>query len=151
MSGYPQAIGGVAVRKRLTSTVTFPLALLLPSFGVVVFAVTLAQVLFLAQGAQALFRDSDTGWHIRNGESILESLNVPKVDHFSYTREGQPWFAWEWLSDAAYGSAYRFAGLSGVALLAAFAIALTVWGVARVALSLGANLFFTAAAVVVLL
>jgi hypothetical protein len=150
MSGYPQAIRSVAVRERAGAVVTFPLALLLPSFGVVVFAVTLAQVLFLAQGAQALFRDSDTGWHIRNGESILESLTLPKVDHFSYTRQGQPWFAWEWLSDAAYAGAYRVAGLSGVALLAALSIALTIWGAARLALSLGANLFFTAGAVVVL-
>src|ERR1041384_5331848 len=104
MSGYPQAIRGVAVRERPASTVTLPMALVLPSFGAVVFAVAIAQVWFLSQGAQALFRDSDTGWHIRNGEAILANLTVPHVDHFSYTREGQPWFAWEWLSDVALGA-----------------------------------------------
>src|SRR6185436_747627 len=68
-----------------------------------------------------------------------------------YTRAGQPWFAWEWLSDAALGTAYRVAGLPAVAVLAAGAIALTAWGVAWLSLSLGANLFFTAGALVLLL
>src|SRR5205814_7060431 len=48
-------------------------------------------------------------------------------------------------------SAYRIAGLPAVALLAALAIALTAWGVARLSLSLGGNLFFTAGAIVLLL
>src|SRR5688572_21191951 len=124
MSGYPQAIDALPVRARVAG-VNLPAALLLPSFGVVVFAVTLLQVLFLSKGAQALFRDSDTGWHIRNGEAILQTFNLPQVDAFSYTRPGQPWFAWEWLSDVALGGAHQMAGLSGVALLAALAIALT--------------------------
>jgi hypothetical protein len=151
MTGYTQTIYALRSRGRPMPDVTSPLRFVLPSFGAVVFAVTLCQVLFLSNGAQALFRDSDTGWHVRNGETILENFGIPWVDHFSYTREGQPWFAWEWLSDAAFGGAYRARGLPGIAFLAALAIALTAWGVARLSLSLGGNLFFTAAAVVVLL
>jgi hypothetical protein len=131
--------------------VKWPAALLLPSFGAMVFAVTLIEVLFLAQGPQGLFRDSDTGWHVRNGETILQTFTVPRVDPFSYTRGGEPWFAWEWLSDAVFGAVHSFAGLSGVALLIALTIALMAWGVARLALSLGANLFLTAAGIVILL
>src|ERR1700674_3350372 len=100
MSGYPQAIHAFQSRPRSSSEVPLASALLLPSFGAVVFAVTLLQVLFLSNGAQSLFRDSDTGWHIRNGEAILQTLTLPRVDHFSYTREGKQWFAWEWMSDA---------------------------------------------------
>src|SRR5262247_3606750 len=111
MTGYPQAH---ALELRSRVAVNLPSALLLPSFGAVVFAVALLQVLFLANGGQALFRDSDTGWHVRNGEAILQNRAVPHVDSFSYTREGQPWFAWEWLSDAAFGAVYQFAGLPGV-------------------------------------
>src|SRR5262249_44748438 len=144
MTGYTQTIYAVPPRGRPMPDVTSPLRFFLPSVGAVVFAVTLCQVLFLSQGAQALFRDSDTGWHVRNGEAILENFRLPRVDHFSYTRGGQQWFAWEWSSDVAFGTAYRVAGLSGVALLAALAIALTAWGVARLSLSLGGNLFFTA-------
>jgi len=150
MSSLPQVIYSLPARSPV-GAVKWPAAMLLPNFGVAVFAVTLLQVLFLSNGAQALFRDSDTGWHVRNGESILQTFSLTRVDTFSYTRAGQEWFAWEWLADAAFGGAYQFAGLSGVALIAAFAIALTVWGVAQLSLSLGGNLFLTAGAVVVLI
>jgi hypothetical protein len=125
--------------------------MLLPNFIVVVFAVTLLQVLFLSDGGLGLFRDSDTGWHIRNGEAILQSWTLPHVDAFSYTRQGQPWFAWEWLSDAVFARTYQSAGLAGVAVLAAVIIAVTASAVAQFTLSLGGNLFFTAGAVVLLL
>src|SRR5262245_36618540 len=151
MSGYPQAIHALPVRARRGVAVAFPIALLLPSIGVVVFAVTLLEVLFLSQGAQGLFRDGDTGWHVRNGEAILESFELPRVDRFSYTRDGQQWFAWEWLSDATFGAVHKIGGLPGLALLTAFTIAFTLWAAARLSLSLGANLFLTAGAVIVLL
>lgn len=126
-------------------------SLLLPSFGFVVFAVTLMQTLFLSQGAQALFRDSDTGWHVRNGDAIVAAASAPTTDHFSYSRAGRPWFAWEWLSDILLSSVHRIAGLPGVALLSGLAIALTAWGAARLSLSLGANLFASSGAMILLL
>ena len=151
MSGYTQTLGALPLPARSAVAVNRSAAVLLPSFGVVVFAVTLLEVLFLSQGAQALFRDSDTGWHIRTGESMLQDLRLPRTDTFSYTRNGQEWFAWEWLPDVAFGAVHQLAGLPGVAALAAIVIASTAWGVARLALSLGANLFLTAGAVIVLL
>ena len=154
MDSYSQAIYALDSTPRSNShraEVTSLAVWLLPNFRAVVFAVTLFQVLLLSQGSQTLFRDSDTGWHVRNGETILKTHALPRTDRFSYTRERQPWFAWEWLSDAVFGSAYRLAGLPGVAVLSALAIALTALGVAHLALSLGGNLFFTAGAIVVLL
>lgn len=146
MSGYPQTI------RALDSTPRVEFASwLLPGFCTVVFAVALLHVLFLSQGAQGLFRDSDTGWHVLNGETILNAGALPHADSFSYTHAGQPWFAWEWMSDVLLGGAHRIAGLSGVALVAAFAIALTAWAVARFSLSLGGNLFLIAGASVLLL
>ena len=124
---------------------------LLPNFVAVVFAVTLLQVLFLSAGSPRLFHDGDTGWHVRSGEVILSSASLPRADPFSYTRAGQPWFSWEWLSDAAFGALHRISGLPAVALITALAIALTACGAAHLALSLGGNLFFTAAATVLLL
>src|SRR5262249_7427657 len=110
------------------------------------------QVLFLSQGTSGLFRDSDTGWHIRNGEAILASNNTPPVvDPFSYTRSGARWFAWEWLSDVTLGFVHSRTGLAGVSLLAAVIIAITASAAARLALFLGANLFFTAATSALLL
>ena len=151
MSYFTQAIYAFDAAPRSGVKVTWLSAILLPSFGVVVFAVTLLQVLFLAQGTQTLFRDSDTGWHIRNGEAILDTAAVPRVDRYSYTRDGNPWFAWEWLSDILLGGVHQIAGLSGVALLTALIIALTAWGAARFSLSLGGSFLFTAAAMVLLL
>ncbi len=151
MTHYPQAIVFDST-PRPRAAVPSLASWLLPSFGSVVFAVALIQVLFLVNGGVAsLFRDSDTGWHIRNGESILNTAMPPYADPFSYTKNGQPWLSWEWLSDAVLAEAHRIGGLSGVAFVAAFAIAAAIWGVARLALSLGGNFFLTSAAVIVLL
>jgi hypothetical protein len=72
----------------------------LPNVAMAAACVTLFYCLFLFQGYKQLFRDSDAGWHIRNGEAILSTSTLPRTDPYSFTREGQPWFAWEWLSTA---------------------------------------------------
>jgi hypothetical protein len=66
-------------------------------------------------GWQALLADGDTGWHVRTGELILSTGHAPQADPFSFTRPGQPWFAWEWLSDAAFALAWRHGGITSVA------------------------------------
>lgn len=83
--------------------------------------------LFLFHGYQQLFRDSDAGWHIRTGETILATGTLPRTDPYSFTRGGQPWFAWEWGADVLMGAAHRAAGLSGVAMLYAMGVAASVW------------------------
>ena len=102
-------------------------AWLLPDLALVVACVTLVYCLFLFQGYRKLFRDSDAGWHIRTGEAILATGELPRTDPYSFTRGGQPWFAWEWMADIAAGAVDRAAGLSGVALFYAAAIAAGVW------------------------
>ena len=89
--------------------------------------VTLLYCLFLFQGSRQLFRDSDAGWHLRDGEAILATGNLPHTDPWSFTRGGQPWYAWEWLSDVVTGAIHRSLGLKGVALFYAAAIAASVW------------------------
>ena len=71
----------------------------------------------------ALLCDADTGWHIRNGEFILATRSVPQTDSFSYTKAGQPWYAWEWLYDVVIGAIHHVAGLNGVVLFTALVIA----------------------------
>jgi hypothetical protein len=100
---------------------------LAPDLALVAACVTLFYCLFLFQGYQKLFRDSDAGWHIRAGEAILSTGDLPRSDPYSFTRAGQPWFAWEWMADIAAGAVHRAAGLSGVALFYAAAIAAGVW------------------------
>jgi hypothetical protein len=113
----------------------------LPNLAAAVFVVALAHVLVVSEGTRTLFRDSDAGWHIRNGERILDSGAIPRSDSFSYTRAGREWFAWEWLSDVALGAVHRAAGLPGVALAASLAIAGTALAACAFALRLGANFF----------
>jgi hypothetical protein len=96
----------------------------LPSIADIFFLVLLTFHAFSPMSA-GLLGDSDTGWHIRNGEVILATHSVPRIDSFSYTRAGQPWYAWEWLYDAGIGAIHHFAGLNGVVLFTAAVIACT--------------------------
>jgi hypothetical protein len=113
-------------------------------------AVALFYCLFLFQGYRKLFRDSDAGWHIRNGESILQTGQLPRADPYSFTKAGQPWFAWEWAADVAMGVVHRAAGLRGVALFYAVAIAAGVWMWFRLHWAMGGN-FLVACAMAPLL
>jgi hypothetical protein len=92
-----------------------------------------------------LFRDSDAGWHIRTGEAILATGNLPRTDPYSFTRGGQPWFAWEWLTDVAAGGIHRTLGLKGVALFYAAAISAGVWLWFRLHWALGGNFLIACA------
>ena len=44
---------------------------------------------------------------MQNQEAILQTWTLPRVDTFSYTRAGQPWFAWEWLSDVVFAASTK--------------------------------------------
>src|SRR6476619_1570946 len=72
---------------------------LLPDTALTMSILTLFLCLFLFDGTQTLFRDSDSGWHIRTGEAILSGAGLPRSDSYSLLRNGQPWFAWEWGAD----------------------------------------------------
>ena len=112
--------------------------------------VTLFYSLFIFQGYRNFFTDSDAGWHIRTGESILRGEGLPRSDPYSFTNHGKPWFAWEWGADLVMGGAHRLFGLAGVALLYAVAIAAGVWVWFRLHWRLGGN-FFVACAMAALL
>jgi hypothetical protein len=100
---------------------------LVPDLALVTAIVTLFYCLFLFQGYQKLFRDSDAGWHIRTGEAILATGSLPRTDPYSFSRPGEPWFAWEWGADVVVGAIHRGAGLRGVALFYGGVIAAGVW------------------------
>jgi hypothetical protein len=111
----------------------------LPDLAMVAACVTLFYCLFLFQGYQKLFRDSDAGWHIRNGEEILQTATLPHTDPYSFTHRGHPWFAWEWGADVVAGLVHRSWGLCGVALFYAAAIACGVWLWFRLHWAVGGN------------
>jgi len=98
---------------------------LAPSLPDLFFALLLAALFGRPYCWQALVGDGDTGWHIRTGEYILTHGGVPARDLFSFSRAGQPWYAWEWLSDVIFAQVHRLWGLEGVAVLGALLICLS--------------------------
>jgi hypothetical protein len=124
---------------------------LVPDLAFATACITLFYCLFLFQGYQKLFRDSDAGWHIRTGEAILATGTLPRTDPYSFTRAGQPWFAWEWLADVAAGGIHRTLGLKGIAVFYAAAISVGVWLWFRLHWALGGNFLIACAMALLLL
>src|SRR5260370_28847098 len=117
----------------------------MPELAFATACITLFSCLFLFQGTHQLFRDSDAGWHLRNGETILATGKLPRTDPYSFTRAGAPWYAWEWLADVAGGSIHRSLGLNGVAVFYVTAISAGVWLWFRLHWALGGNFLLACA------
>lgn len=88
--------------------------LLTPSLADCLFMAVLVWAFAAGSGWTALLADGDTGWHIRTGDFIIETGRVPTQDLFSFSKSGQPWFAWEWLADVCFAALHRQWGLKGV-------------------------------------
>lgn len=91
-----------------------------------VWSPTLADFLFLSlivwlflagpNGWVALLSDGDTGWHIRIGDWIREHRTFPRQDFLSFSKAGEPWFAWEWGAELFMSYLHSWAGMKGVVL-----------------------------------
>src|ERR1700733_229410 len=90
---------------------------LMPSLSDLAFLAPTLVLFWCTTGVGWLLTDSDTGWHIRTGEWILQNGRVPTTDLFSFTTVGQPWFAWEWLSDVLMAAVHQRYGLAGIVLV----------------------------------
>jgi hypothetical protein len=60
--------------------------------------------------------DSDTWWHLKSGQLMVEQGRILLTDPFSYTRGGQPWFDHGWLAQIGIYLLYRAGGFPGLAL-----------------------------------
>jgi hypothetical protein len=115
---------------------------LTPSFADFQFLSVLGFLFALGAGGWAqLLVDCDAGWHIRTGQWILDHKAVPTVDFYSFSKPGQPWYAWEWLAELIYGGLHRFGGLKAVALLGGIIVAVFGAVIFRHAVRRGANVF----------
>jgi hypothetical protein len=72
-------------------------SLVIPSIADILFISILFYLSFV--GTKGLLGDGDTGYHIRAGEFIIDTLSVPKHDMFSFLTPPLPWTAHEWLSE----------------------------------------------------
>jgi hypothetical protein len=114
-------------------------AFFIPSIADLIFVLLLVA---LAAGplAQKMLGDAGIGWHIRTGQLILRTDAIPRVDPFSATMQGKPWYAWEWMYDVGVGALDAKTGLNGVVFFNALVIALTFAFVFRKMLARGAGL-----------
>jgi hypothetical protein len=104
------------------------ISFILPSVSDVIFIVLLVS-LTCTSLSQRLLGDAGIGWHIRNGEVMVQNHAITRTDPFSSTMSGRPWYAWEWLYDVPMGRIHSWLGLNGVVLVTAVLIA-AAFGVA---------------------
>lgn len=90
-----------------------------------IFFLTLLFWLFMAEptGWDRLLWDGDTALHTRTGDYILDHGQVPTADPFSFTKPGERWYAFQWLTGVTFAALNRHAGLKGIVLLCGVVIA----------------------------
>ena len=111
----------------------------MPSVADLIFVALLCVLVFTPLSVR-LLGDAGIGWHIRTGQQILATHAVPRVDSFSSTMAGKPWFAWEWLYDLAVGELGASLGLNGVVWFTAIVIAAAFAGMFRFLIGRGTNI-----------
>ncbi len=67
--------------------------------------------------------DPDFWWHLKTGQLISQTQQIPKQDPFSYTALGKPWTTHEWLSELVIFKIFQ-AGSFG-ALILVFSLIIT--------------------------
>ena len=68
--------------------------------------------------------DTDTWWHLRAGQWILEHRAVPQTDPFSHTRSGAAWQYPGWLAEVPMYWLWTISGYAGLNLFTAFFVTL---------------------------
>jgi hypothetical protein len=69
--------------------------------------------------------DTDTWWHLRTGQWIVEHRAVPAADPFSYTRAGADWRIPGWIVQAPLYLLFASFSYAGLNLFTAFFVTLT--------------------------
>lgn len=97
--------------------------MLLPSTADLFFVAVLGWAFALGTyGWHGLLMDGDVGTHIRIGDYIVQNHAVPTHDMLSFSKPGQEWYAFEWLTEVIFSLLHGSAGLKGVVLLSGVVI-----------------------------
>ena len=109
-------------------------------------------ITFLAIFAMAMriSVDSDTWWHLRAGQWVVENHAAPQQDYFSYTRLGESWQYPGWLSQAPMYWIFSHFGPGGLNLWTALLVTLAfafIWPTLEGGVFLRAFVLILAAAV----
>jgi hypothetical protein len=113
--------------------------LFIPSLADIIF-ISIFLSLSLSKG-QGLLADGGTGFHIRAGEYIINTLSVPKYDPFSFITPALPWTAHEWLAEVIMAFLHSSFGLTGIVVFFSLLIALVYYLLFRDLRSSDGNIF----------
>jgi hypothetical protein len=86
--------------------------------------VVLALAVPVFRGGPLLNSDGDLARHLRVGEHILTHGLIDR-DIFSFTKAGEPFVGYEWLSEVAYALVYRVGGLPLVSVACGLLLGIT--------------------------
>lgn len=64
--------------------------------------------------ASTRFHDPDMWWHLKVGEQIWQTGELPQTDEFSYTTDSHAWIAHQWLPEVSMYAAYLAGGSGGL-------------------------------------
>jgi hypothetical protein len=113
--------GGMTMEMTRTNRM---IASALPSLTDVMFLLPVVFLLGHPDGLSGLI-EGDTGYHLRAGEWMIANRAVPFTDMFSYTKPGEPWFAWEWLWDVGAAALHMRFGMPAVVLMSLLVLCIT--------------------------
>jgi hypothetical protein len=83
----------------------------------------LAATFFSASRTMA---DPDLWGHVRFGQDILASREIPQTDSYSYLSGGHPWINHEWLTEVIFGAFFSAFGVAGLIALKVSLILITL-------------------------
>src|SRR5512140_232153 len=86
----------------------------LPSLTDVAFILPLLFLLCFNDSGISRMLEGDTGWHVRAGDWMRVHGQVPTTDIFSFSKEGETWYAYEWLSEIIFSWLNQAGGLAAV-------------------------------------
>lgn len=87
--------------------------------------------------------NNDIWLHLRTGELILAQGDLPRADTYSFTAEGRPWVAHEWLAAVLFQLVYGRWGVDGLIAAKALIVAATAGLLALAAARAGAPAWAT--------
>lgn len=71
-------------------------------------------------------QSSDFGWHMRTGEIIVTTGQIPRTDQYSFTFPGYEYIYHSWLTEVVIYLTYSNLGMMGISLLYSLLFALAV-------------------------
>jgi hypothetical protein len=89
--------------------------------------------------------DTDTWWHLRSGQYIVETQTLPLTDPFSHTKAGELWINHGWLAQIFWYGLYAGGGWAALALALAGLVTIAFWFVWK---QIEGNIFIAAFAMI---